>query len=358
MKSLTHLTDLDFSQFETAAIFKALNKASRALAELKGVAESIPNQGILLNSLTLQEAEVSSEIENIVTTQDEIFRADASFDSNSKMDPAAKEILHYREALATGFQGVNSKRLLTNTQILAIQASLEKNRAGFRRVPGTSLKDRAGNVVYTPPQSATEIEQLMSELEKFMHLPSGEEPDPLIRMALIHHQFESIHPFYDGNGRTGRIINVLYLVKEGLLKIPVLYLSKAILETKADYYRLLQEVREKQNWEDWIIYILEAVSKSSKETIQVIQAIHIGLLDFKHRIRDEFSFYSQDLVNILFTHPYTKTAFLTEGLNINRITAAKYLDALSSAGILEKRKIGRFNYYLNLTLIDALASKN
>lgn len=350
------LSNLDFAQFETPAVFKALTKASRALAELKGVAETIPNQAILINSLTLQEAGVSSEIENIVTTQDEIFRADASPHSISNQDPAAKEVLHYREALATGFTDVRNTELLTNSQLLSIQACLEKNKAGFRRVPGTALKDGRGNVVYTPPQSATEIEDLMSELEKFIHLPADEEPDPLIRMALIHHQFESIHPFYDGNGRTGRILNVLYLVKEGLLKIPVLYLSKAILETKADYYRLLQEVREKQNWEDWVIYMLEAITDSSEHTIKIIQAIHTGLLSFKHRIRDEFSFYSQDLVNILFTHPYTKISFLTEELNISRITAAKYLDALTEAGILEKRKVGRSNYYLNLTLIQALAT--
>ncbi len=352
--SPSSLREFDFSQFETPAVFKALNKASRTLAELKGIAETIPNQAILINTLTLQEAEVSSEIENIVTTQDELFRGDASPDS--QLDPAAKEVLYYREALAEGFSSVKETRLLTNSQILTIQACLEKNRAGFRRVPGTTLKDHRGKVVYTPPQSASEIDHMMSELEKFIHLPPEQDPDPLIRMALIHHQFESIHPFYDGNGRTGRILNVLYLVKEGLLNIPVLYLSRSLLETKVDYYRLLQEVREKQNWEEWIIYMLEAVADSSARTIEIIRVIRSAVLEMKHRIREAFPFYSQDLVNILFTHPYTKISFLVEGLGVSRITAAKYLDALADKELLEKRKIGRSNYYLNSSLIRALAS--
>lgn len=351
----TSLNELDFTQFETPAVFKALTKASRALAELKGVAETIPNQGILLNTLTLQEAEVSSQIENIVTTQDELFRGDAS--PNAGLDPGAKEILHYREALSTGYKSVYNTQLLSNSQILSIQSCLEKNKAGFRRVPGTALKDSKGTTIYTPPQSAVEIENLMSELEKFMHLPSDQEPDPLIRMALIHHQFESIHPFYDGNGRTGRIINVLYLVKEGLLNIPVLYLSKSILKSKAEYYRLLQEVRVKQNWDEWVIYMLKAVTDSSQDTIQTIQSIHKTLLAFKHDVRNNFSFYSQDLINILFTHPYTKISFLVDGLGITRVTASKYLDALTDANILEKRKIGRSNYYLNLSLINALTKE-
>ena len=195
----------------------------------------------------------------------------------------------------------------------------------------------------------------MTELEKFMHLPPGHGPDPLIRMALIHHQFECIHPFYDGNGRTGRIINVLYLVKEGLLKIPVLYLSRAILQSNSDYYRLLQEVKEIQNWEAWVIYILTAVEVRSRNTIQTVQAIHAAILHLKHRIRDELPFYSQDLVNLLFTHPYTKISFIVEGLNITRVTATKYLEALTAVGILEKRKIRGSNYYLNHALITALA---
>ena len=353
---ITPLSDLDFTQLETVAVYKSLTRASRLLAELKGVAETIPNQAILLNTLTLREAEGSSEIENIVTTQDELYRGESSAESG--IDPAAKEILHYREALATGYKAVRDQQLLTKAHILEIQACLEKNKAGFRRVPGTSLKDRAGQVIYTPPQSAVEIEEAMNALEQFINVPAESTLDPLICMALIHHQFESIHPFYDGNGRTGRILNVLYLVKEGLLNIPVLYLSRAILHTKADYYRLLQEVREKQNWEEWVLYMLDAVALSSKSTITTVKAINEALFTVKHRIRDEFSFYTQDLVNILFTHPYTKVSFLVEQLEVSRITATKYLDALTSVEILEKRKIGRTNYYLNLALIRALETSS
>lgn len=231
---ITSLTELDTTQLETVAVYRSLTRASRLLAELKGVVEIIPNPAILLNTLTLREAAGSSEIENIVTTQDELYRGESS--PSSSLDSATKEILYYREALDTGYRAVREQQLLTKAHILEIQSCLEKNKAGFRRVPGTTLKDGSGQVVYTPPQSGVEIEEAMNDLEQFLNLPPEEELDPLIRMALIHHQFESIHPFYDGNGRTGRIINVLYLVKEGLLHTPVLYLSRAILQTKADYY--------------------------------------------------------------------------------------------------------------------------
>ena len=221
-------------------------------------------------------------------------------------------------------------------------------------MPGTVLKDGSGKTVYTPPQDAREVKRLIGELERFWHDEPAFDADPLIRMALIHHQFESIHPFYDGNGRTGRIVNVLYLVKEGLLDIPVLYLSRHIVRTKTDYYRLLQHVREKDAWEEWVIYMLTAVELTAAETVNTIQAIRLLLMKLKHEIRSEYKFYSQDLLNNLFAHPYTKIEFIQRDLGVSRLTAAKYLDALVKGKLLQKRKLGRSNYYINAPLFKIL----
>jgi len=349
MAEILSLTTLRPDRFDRPDILKQLNSASRKLAELKGVAASMPNQGILISTLGLQEAKDSSEIENIVTTHDELFR-DAVFPETAG-SAAAKEVAHYRQALHVGFESVVHSGLLTNNDILQIQAELERNRAGFRKLPGTALKGPGGRVVYTPP-SPEEIRPLMSDLERFINDDGLFDADPLIKMALIHHQFESIHPFYDGNGRTGRIINVLYLVKQGLLDIPVLYLSRHIVQTKADYYRLLQETREKDVWEDWVLYMLTAVEKTAAEAVDTIQAIKALLLDYKHRIRAGYRFYSQDLINNLF--PYTKIEFIEHDLKVSRLTATKYLEALVDGGFLHKRKVGRSNYYINEPLYRVL----
>ncbi len=334
-------------------MLKALAHASRHLAELKGVVSSIPHQDILINTLGMQEAKDSSEIENIVTTHDELLRDDAFPESSY---PAAKEVLRYRQALRTGLQAVRRTGLLTNTDILAIQAEIERNDAGFRALPGTALKDGAGRTVYEPPQNPAEIRTLMHELEQFINEGDSFAADPLIKMALIHYQFESIHPFYDGNGRTGRIINVLYLVKQGLLDSPVLYLSRYILRHKADYYRLLQAVRENDAWEEWVIYMLEAVAQTATSAIGTINAIQEAVLAYKHRIRERHRFYSQDLINSLFAHPYTKIRFIEQDLKVSRLTATKYLEALTKDGFLEKHKAGRSNYYINLALTRILVS--
>jgi Fic family protein len=225
-------------------------------------------------------------------------------------------------------------------------------------LPGTALKGSDGRVVYTPPQDPAAINALMSELERFLNEGDRFSADPLIKMALIHHQFESIHPFYDGNGRTGRIINVLYLVKEGLLDIPVLYLSRHIVRTKFDYYRLLQDVRERDAWEEWVLYMLTAVEVTAKEAIATIRAIKMLLLDYKHRIRDRYRFYSQDLINNLFSHPYTKIEFIQDDLNVSRLTATKYLESLTADGFLQKRKVGRSNYYINVPLYEILTGES
>lgn len=352
MTEILPLEHLSVERFETTAILKKLATTSRQLAELKGVAASIPNQGILINTLSLQEAKDSSAIENIVTTHDELFKDDVLPDTFT--NSAAKEVLRYRQALRVGFAQVRQSGLLTANHIIQIQAELEQNNAGFRKLPGTALKDGAGETVYTPPQDPTQIVSLMRDLERFINDDAVFATDSLIKMALMHHQFESIHPFYDGNGRTGRILNVLYLVKEGLLDIPVLYLSSHIVRTKADYYRLLQAVREHDAWEEWVLYMLDAVETTAGETIRTIHAIKAALQDYKHRIRAAHKFYSQDLINNLFTHPYTKIEFIEQDLKVSRLTATKYLDALAADGFVHKQKIGRTNYYINMALNDVL----
>lgn len=352
MPDLFPLAQLQATRFDHPAILKKLATSSRRLAELKGVAASIPNQGILINTLGLQEAKDSSAIENIVTTHDELFRDDV--DPDAFTNPAAKEVLRYRQVLRVGFEQVRSSGLLTINHIITIQGELERNHAGFRKLPGTALKDGTGRTVYTPPQDPATIVALMRDLERFINEPDLLDVDPLIKMALIHHQFESIHPFYDGNGRTGRIVNVLYLVKEGLLDIPVLYLSQHIVQTKADYYRLLQTVRTEDTWEAWVLYMLDAVEKTALAAIHTVQAIKAALQDYKHRIRAGHKFYSQDLINNLFMHPYTKIDFIERDLQVSRMTATKYLEALVEAGFLRKQKIRRSNYYMNLALNQIL----
>ncbi len=352
MHSLPPLERLDAGRFDTPAILKKLASASRQLAELKGIAAAIPNQDILINTLGLQEAKASSEIENIITTHDELFKNDVLPEAFA--NPAAKEVLRYRQALRIGFDLVRSSGLITSNQIVEIQSELERNNAGFRKLPGTALRDGAGRTVYTPPQDPAEIVALMRGLERFINEPDLFAVDPLIKMALIHHQFESIHPFYDGNGRTGRIVNVLYLVKEGLLDSPVLYLSSYIMRNKADYYRLLQTVRTENRWEEWVLYLLEAVQQTAAQTIGTINAIKAALADYKQRIRAGYKFYSQDLINNLFMHPYTKIDFIQRDLQLSRLTATKYLDALAEGGFVQKQKIGRSNYYVNLALTAIL----
>ena len=336
------------SRFERPDILKALASASRKLAELKGVAGTIPHQGILINTLGMREAKDSSAIENIVTTHDDLFKEDVLPEFVS--DAAAKEVQRYRQALRVGFDEVLETGLVTVNTMLKIQAELERNNAGLRKLPGTTLKNDAGEVIYTPPQNADEIVTLMSGLERFINEDDLFDADPLIKMALIHHQFESIHPFYNGNGRTGRVVNVLYLVRTGLLDIPVLYLSRQIVRTKADYYRLLQAVRDKDAWEEWVLYRLSAIEQTSSEAMMIIIMIREALLDTKHRIRERYKFYSQDLINNLFTHPYTKIEFVEHDLRVSRLTATKYLDTLARDGFLEKKKIGRSNYYINIAL--------
>ena len=347
------IPQLPLSQdIETKAILKQAAKAHRRLAELKGVALTIPNEQILISTLTLQEAKDSSAIENIVTTYDEIFKAELYIEN--LRSPAAKEVQRYANALRKGFGLVREHKILTNNFILQIQEELEHNKAGFRSVPGTALKNQqTGETVYTPPQNADDILQLMQNLEAFINHDDLSDLDPLVKLAVIHHQFESIHPFYDGNGRTGRIINILYLVTQNLLDLPVLYLSRYAIENKAEYYRLLQLVRDKNQWEDWLLFMLVGIEQTAIQTIKLIENIKILMMDYKKRIHSEFpKIYSQELLNSLFSHPYTKIEFVEESLGITRKTASSYLRELVDANYLELIKIGRSNFYLNKPLFD------
>lgn len=343
--------------FETIAVLKQLNLANKRLAELKGLATTIPNEQILISSLTLQEAKDSSEVENIVTTQDDLYRASAST-QHQLMPAATKEVLNYREALQHGFALVRKHQLLTNNTIKEIQARLVYNSAGFRAVPGTSLKRPDGTVVYTPPQDPRAIAEHMENLEQFINNASLSNLDPLVKMAIIHHQFESIHPFYDGNGRTGRIVNVLYLVQSELLDLPILYLSRYITRHKTEYYRLLQAIRDESApnaaaWEAWIIYMLRAVEHTAAETITLVKGIGQLMNEYKRTLRPLFGkYYKHELLNNLFFHPYTKLDFLQRDMAISRQTVAKYLDKIVEAGLLSRIKVGRENYYINTALMD------
>lgn len=342
-------------ELETKQILKSAASAHRYLAELKGVSETIPNQAILINTLALQEAKDSSEIENIITTHDEMYKAELYSDLIATS--STKEVCRYADALQVGYEHVKKDQLLTCKHILDIQRILEGNDAGFRKLPGTGLKNLAtGETVYVPPQNNASIVSLMSNLERYINDDSISDVDPLIKMAVIHFQFESIHPFYDGNGRTGRIINILYLVLSGLLEIPILYLSRYIIETKSDYYKLIQSVRDANNWEEWVLYILKCVEVTSRQTILTIQKIKELMQQYKQGIRSKFRFYSQDLLNNLFRHPYTKIELIEKDLQISRLTAAKYLDQLVKAGYLDKNKIWRSYYYINRPLFELLSN--
>jgi Fic family protein len=338
---------------ETKFILKQLPAAHAALAELKGIVQSIPNQIILLNALGIQEAKDSSSIENIITTHDDLYKANLDFEVS--ISPNVKEVQNYVAAMKRGFELVQSQGLLTNQTLLKIQETLEGNNAGFRRLPGTALKNaQTGAVIYLPPQDPAEIQELMTNLEQFINDPELSDYDPLVKMAIIHYQFESIHPFYDGNGRTGRILNILYLILTGLQKLPILYLSNHIIQNKADYYRLLQGVREKGDWESWISYMIRGVEHTAKETIQLIEALKVLMSEMKNQLQNNYKFYSQELLNNLFAHPYTKIEFLVRDLGVSRITAANYLNQLAKDGDLRKERLGTGNYYVNERLFELL----
>lgn len=343
---------------ETVAVLKQLGKANRKLAELKGIARTIPNENILISTLTLQEARDSSAVENIVTTQDDLYQAGLN-NKLSILNPATKEVLRYREAIFEGFTLVRKNRILSNNVIKKVQELVKLNNAGFLTSPSKALVNQNnGRIVYTPPQDIDEVNKYMENLELFINDSEISGLDPLIKMAIIHHQFESIHPFGDGNGRTGRIINILYLVVTGLLDLPILYLSRYITHHKNEYYTLLQAIRDKnidnaKEWEDWIVFILKGVEETSANTIELVRGISQLIAEYKNILRPLFDkAYKHELINNLFYHPYTKIEYMQNDMMVRRKTAAKYLEKIVQVGLLEKVKKGRENYYVNVRLCN------
>ncbi len=337
---------------ETPKVLKKAIAANRELAELKGAGPLIPNQSVLIQTLGLQEAKLSSEIENIVTTNDELYRAYA--DSAMKTDPHTKEVLRYEEALWYGYEAVVKKNRLCSTALFEeISGIIIEKNAGIRKLPGTQLKNPFGEVIYTPPEGEAVLRDKLDNLVRFIYEDKG--LDPLVKLALIHYQFEAIHPFYDGNGRTGRILNILYLLHEKLLDLPILYLSKYIIENKNDYYVNLRNVTFNADWETWIIYMLDCVEKMSRMTRKKILAIVELFTKTVVLLKKEASkIYSKDLVEVLFKHPYCKIRFLEE-IGIHRETASKYLQQISKIGLLTCFQKGREKYFVNVPFLDLLA---
>lgn len=336
----------------TPKIYKALNLASRKLGELNGFIKTIPNQDILINSLVLQEAKDSSEIENIITTHDELFSAQID---ESKITQSAKEVLRYEVALKKGYSLIKKDNLLLNKHILEIQKLLERNCASFRTQSGTMLKNPStGEIKHIPPQNNRDIIRLMTNLERYIN-DDSDDIDPLIKLAIIHYQFETIHPFYDGNGRTGRIINVLYLVYKELLDLPILYLSAYIIKNKAEYYRLLRSVSEKSTWNEWIEYILKGIEQTAAASVDMIKSIDQAMQKFGNLLQEkEPKIYSKDFIELLFSYPYTKIGSVENSLKITRQTAAKYLKIAQDLGIFKCVKLGKYSYFVNLSLYEIL----
>ena len=342
------------ADLETKAILKKSLSAGRMLAELKGLGGTIPNQSVLINSLTLQEAKASSEIENVITTNDALFKAFTA--RTSQVDPATKEVLRYREALWEGFNILNTKPFLTTNLLIRLVQIIKKNKAGIRNAPGTQLANPAtGKTIYTPPEGEGLLRDKLRNLEDYIH--SQERPDPLIKVAVIHYQFESIHPFFDGNGRVGRILSILYLVQQGLLDLPVLYLSRHIIQHKGDYYRLLRNITQVGQWEPWILFMLEAIEQTAASTRERILGIRDLMLQTMERSRKDLPrrVYSKELIELLFRQPYTKGQFLVEAGIAKRQTAAEYLKDLEKIGVLESVKIGKETLYLNRALYKLLS---
>ncbi|MBO0949418.1 Fic family protein [Fibrella forsythiae] len=342
--------------FHSPTINRVLTQASRYLGELSGLCASLPDPTILINTLVLQESRDSSAIENIVTTQDELYRAIADEDGQNA---AAKEVLSYREALYVGLDHMNAQhKLLTTNTFVEVVQTLKKNRAGIRNTPGTALKNaNSGSVVYTPPCCEDVLRQKLAALEQFINEEdSPDKPDPLIKLALLHHQFEAIHPFLDGNGRTGRILMALYLVQQDLLPQPVLYLSRYINSYKQDYYRLLRQVTEQDAWAEWIVFILTGISETARLTASKIRRMLQLMADMEGPVRQALgSRYDYSILQLMFTLPYLKIELLERRGFMARQTATTYLKLLAQGGVLTATKTGRTTYYVNQRLIDLLA---
>jgi Fic family protein len=339
------------TELETNRVLKRAIAARTALADLKGAGALIPNQAILIQTIGLQEARLSSEIENIVTTTDQLYRASA--DASGPTDANTKEVIAYGRALWKGYEAVHAGRPLSTRLFEDIVAIIKNTDAGVRRVPGTKLANLSREVIYTPPDGETHLRDLLANLERFLY--NDDDLDPLVKLAVMHYQFEAIHPFTDGNGRTGRILNILFLVERRLIDIPVLYLSRFILERKVEYYRGLRAVTEEGKWEEWILYMLEAIEATSRDTERRVRAIRALMDQWIERIRTELpKVYSRELVELIFRHPYSRIRFVEDAGLAKRATASKYLQSLADLGLLKSVRVGREVYYLNEALISVL----
>jgi len=353
-KPYNNLPDLPpQTELETKPVLKQAIAANRALAELKGIGELVPNQAVVIQSIGLQEAKLSSEIENIVTTNDELYRAFAN--RGEKTDPHTKEVLRYNDALWYGFEAIrHQQRPLSTGLFEELFGQIKQSRAGVRKTPGTKLANSAGEIVYTPPQGEALLRDKLANLERFLYVK--DDIDPLIKLAVIHYQFEAIHPFTDGNGRTGRIINILFLVEQRLLDIPVLYLSRYITERKSDYYAGLRGVTEKNDWETWNLYMLKAIEETARETCDRILQIRDLMAEDLERVKSELpKIYSKGLVELFYRQPYCKIRFLEEAGIAQRQTASVYLKELARIGLLKAVRKGREIYYINERFLRLLA---
>ncbi len=338
---------------ENKSILKKVNESNKALAELKGIERIIPNPNVILNSIVLKEAKSSSEIENIVTTNDKLYEA-ISLDSIN-IDHQTKEVLNYRSALWKGISNLKINGLITTNTFIRIVNDIKDNELGIRNVPGTKIANSKGVIIYTPPEGFNVISDKLANLEQFINI-DDDGIDPLIKMAIIHYQFESIHPFIDGNGRTGRVLNILYLIQKGLINNPILYLSKFIIENKDKYYLLLRKVTENKEWEPWINYMLDGIRISAIESKLLILDIYKLMEETAKEAQDKMIFgYSKELIAVVFENLYCRIVNLVSRGIAERETASKYLYELERIGIMEKRKVGKNNLFINKKLFDLLS---
>ncbi|KPK79863.1 MAG: addiction module protein [Bacteroides sp. SM23_62_1] len=340
---------------ETRAILKRVIAASRALSELKGAINRLPNPHLFLDTINLQEAQASTAIENIITTQDELFRASVA---DKKIEnQATKEAMYYKDAIWYAIDALKREPFLTTNLFIDIAGIIKKNTAGIRNVPGTQLKNPVtGQIYYTPPEGELVIREKLANLEQFIH--AKDDIDPLIKLALIHYQFEAIHPFFDGNGRTGRIIVLLYLILQGLLDLPVLYFSKYIIARKESYYKCLQGVTESHDWFSWIEYVLDMIEKTSYEGKITLEEIDQLMIEFGEEIQEKIpKVYSGDLIDTLFRLPYTKRNDLVKAGIGNLKTSGNYLHELEFAGFLKSEKVGKEKLYIIFRLMSVLQKR-
>ncbi|GMQ81555.1 MAG: Fic family protein [Rhodothermia bacterium] len=355
-KPFNELQDLppDLAFLQDRILIQHLIEAHRALAELKGSCQTLPNPELLLSSVILHEGKDSSEIENIVTTQDELFRA-ASVNVRDSMSVPTREVLRYREAVSVGLKELRKNKLLTANTFIKIVQCLKGNDAGIRKSNVVIANPVSGEVIYSPPEGEQSIRKKLHGLERFIHDDDG--IDPLVKLAFIHHQFEAIHPFFDGNGRTGRILNILFLIQQDLLELPVLYLSAFILKHKTEYYHLLRRVTERADWAGWVTYILQAVTETARGTLDLVRDINELMAEIEDEARSGMrNGYSLELIRALFYQPYCKIQHLVDAGIASRVTASKYLTDLDRLGILQAKQVHRDKYFVNRRLLSLLSN--